>query len=136
MDTFFHTYSSAIASLGGLAALMLVQLLISDVFGIVNKHVPGTPVEADHGNALFRVSRAVANTNESVAIFICALLYCTLGYAHPLYTAYLAWAFVLARALYALCYYTNLQTLRSLCFGVSLLILLAMLIVGATTSIS
>ena len=136
MDTFFPTYSSAIAALGGLGALMLVQLLISDVLGIVKKHVPGTPVEANHGSTLFRVSRAVANTNESVAVFICALLYCTLGYANPLYTAYLAWAFVFARALYALCYYANLQTFRSICFGVSLLILLGMLVVGATTSLA
>lgn len=136
MDTFFPTYSSAIASLGGLAALMFVQLLVADVLGIRNKHVPGTPVEPDHSNLLFRASRAVANTNESVAIFVCALLYCTLGYAHPIYTAYLAWAFVLARALYAVCYYANLQTPRSICFGLSLLILLAMLVVGAVTSVS
>lgn len=115
---------------------MFVQLLVADVLGIRNKHVPGTPVEPDHSNLLFRASRAVANTNESVAIFVCALLYCTLGYAHPIYTAYLAWAFVLARALYAVCYYANLQTPRSICFGLSLLILLAMLVVGAVTSVS
>ncbi len=129
-----HAYAFAISAFGAMAALMLIQVLASDVVGIVRKHPPGGSVEPDHSNPLFRASRTVANTNESIAVYVCALLYCTLASAHPIYTGYLAWAFVIARALYAACYYANLKIMRSVCFGLSLLVLAAMLIVGVTTS--
>lgn len=54
-----------------LAGLTLfLQLVVVDVIGLKTKHVPGHPVAADHSNALFRASRALSNTNKSVAIFI------------------------------------------------------------------
>ena len=115
-------YAGSVLALGAMALLMLVQLLVADVIGIRAKHVPGTPVLADHQSLLFRTTRTVANTNESIAVFILAILFCILSGASPAYTAYAAWAFVLSRALYAVFYYCNLQTLR--------LSLVAMLILG------
>ncbi len=133
MDNLAQLYSSSIAALGVFTLLMLLQILAADVVGIMRKHPPGTPVAADHGNALFRVVRTVANTNESVAVFLGGLLFCVLSSASPQYTAYAAWAYVLARAFYTICYYANLQVLRSIGFGFSLLALAALLIVGAFT---
>ncbi len=125
-----EAYAGAVSSLAVLAALMIVQLLVADVTGIRRRHVPGTPVTPDHADALFRVTRTLANTNESVAIFIVLLLYCMLGGASPVWTAWGAWAYVICRMLYAVCYYANLPTYRSISFGLSLLALLAMLITG------
>ena len=131
MDTLLQAYGASVLAFGAMAALMLIQVLVADVFAILRKHVPGTPVQPDHGDALFRASRTVANTNESIAIFVCALLFCILSSASPMYTAFAAWTFVVSRALYAICYYTNQQALRSTCFGVSILALLGMVVVGA-----
>lgn len=123
-------YSSAITALGTLSVVMLVQLLIADVTGIRQRHTPGSPVDADHNSILFRVTRTVANTNESIAIFICALLFCMLVAAHPTYTGYAAWTFVIARIVYAGCYYSNQQLLRSSVFGLSLLALAGLMVLG------
>lgn len=128
-----ETYSTAVAALGFVAALMVLQLLVADVLGILRKHVPGAPVTADHSDALFRATRAVANTNESIAIFICAFLFCVFSSASPVYTAVAAWAYGVSRALYLLCYYVNLQIARSICFGFSLLALVVLLLVGVFT---
>ena len=123
-------YTYAINALGYVAALMILQLVVADVFGIKRKHVPGTPVDANHKDALFRLTRTVANTNESVAIFIAGLLYCVLTSASPTLTAYAAWTYACSRTVYAICYYANLQLLRSISFGVSLLALAWLLGVG------
>lgn len=126
----FADYQLTIFALGTLAVLMLVQLLAADVLGIQAKHKPGTPVAADHSNSLFRASRVVGNANESIAIFILAVAFCIMSGASPSYTAYAAWAYVVARFVYAGCYYGNMQTLRSTIFGVSLLALVALLVIG------
>lgn len=133
MAALIAQYESAVLALGYVSVLMLVQLLIADVLGVARKHSPGSSVEADHSNLLFRASRAVGNINESIAIFLGGLLFCVLSAASPVYTAYAAWGYALARSCYAVCYYANLQILRSVCFGFSLLALASLLVVGVTT---
>lgn len=125
-----QTYSATIAALGTLAVLMFCQLLVADVLGLRAKHVPGSQVPSDHSNPLFRASRAVANTNESIAIFILAVVFCMLSGASVSATGYSAWAFVIARLLYTACYYLNWQSPRSVMFGISLVALVALLITG------
>lgn len=126
-------YQSSILALGALAVLMLAQLLIADVTGILHKKVPGTSVVESHANSLFRVTRTLANTNESVAIFIVAWLFCVFSGASPDYTAYSSWAYVTARLLYAFCYYANIQVMRSVCFILSLLAIAGLIAVGFFT---
>ncbi|MEM6605819.1 MAG: MAPEG family protein [Pseudomonadota bacterium] len=125
-----ETYTTTIAALGSLAALMFGQLLIADVVGLRSKHIPGSQVPSDHGNPLFRASRTVANTNESIAIFILATAFCLLSGSSPSATGYSAWAFVIARFSYAVCYYLNWQLPRSAMFGLSLAALAALLVNG------
>ena len=132
-ETLLTTYASAVGALGYVAALMMVQLLVADVLGIRHKHTPGSTVPADHANILFRATRAVGNMNESIGIFICALLFCVLGSASPGLTANAAWGYAIARTLYLVCYYANLQIPRSICFGLSLLALAVMLYAGFFT---
>ena len=128
--SFLAPYSSAIATLAVVTLIMLVQLLIADVTGIAKRHVPGGFVKPDHSEILFRTTRVVANTNESIAIYLCALLFCIFSNANPDYTAYCAWAYAITRLLYAICYYANIATARSIVFGLSLITLIAMLLVG------
>ncbi|GAA5317567.1 MAG: hypothetical protein AseanaTS_27720 [Candidatus Pelagadaptatus aseana] len=125
-----QTYSITIAALGALSALMFCQLIVADVVGVRAKHLPGSSVPTDHSNLLFRTTRTVANTNESIAIFILAVLFCVLSGASPTVTAYGAWGFVISRALYAICYYANLPLLRSTTFALALLAIVALLITG------
>lgn len=124
------TYQTTIYAVGALGVGYLIQLIIVDVVGILRGHVPGKPVDAGHSDMLFRVTRTVANTNESAAIFLLAILFCLLSGASPIYTAIGAWGYFGARTVYALCYYSNLKILRSICFGVSLVFLATLLAVG------
>lgn len=130
MDTIFAAYGSTIIALGVALIVMLLQLVVVDVVSIMRKHTPGTAVPGDHDDTLFRVTRTVGNTNESVAIFLGGVLFCVLSDASPLYTSYAAWAYTITRTAYAVCYYANLQTMRSLCFGLSMLALTALVVVG------
>jgi len=128
-----HMYEHTIYALGAMALLMFFQVIVADVVGIRSKHIPGASITADHNDLLFRASRTVANTNESISIFVLATLFCILSNAAPIYTAYAAWGFVLARALYALFYYGNFQMLRSVTFGMSLLGSASLLVIGILT---
>ncbi len=130
MDLIFSNYEATIQSWAALAVLLLTQVLVADVASVRAKHVPGTPVEASHDNFLFRASRAVANTNETIAIYIVVVLFCLFSGASADYTAYFSWGYVVARTAYAACYYFNLKLLRSVCFAISLLSLSALLILG------
>lgn len=124
------SYPYLVSAIGTLAFLLIVQIVIADVVGILSKHIPGSAVETDHGSLLFRASRVVANTNESIAVFILASAFCVLTNAAPYATGVAAWVYVSARFLYALCYYANQQTMRSIIFGISLLALGGQLIIG------
>ena len=116
--------------MGATGGLLLIQLLVLDVAGLKARHRPGTPVEPDHGNFLFRASRAHGNTNESIAAFILLGLFGVLSAAPAGWLNTLSWVYVLARIAHMLCYYANVQLLRSLSFGVGLAALLGMLVVG------
>jgi len=128
-----HSYQLTIYAMGAMVLLMLVQVLVADIVGIKFKHIPGSAIESNHANLLFRVSRVVDNTNETIAILVLALMFCILSNASPAYTAYSAWCFVVARFFYALCYYGNVQMMRSIFFVVSLLCLGALLLIGVVT---
>lgn len=117
-------------AVGASAVLLFIQLLIADVIGLKSKHLPGAEIPTDHGNPLFRASRTVANTNESIAIFILSIAFCILSGASAQMTGYCAWAFVAARSAYAICYYANIQLFRSIFFGLSLLSLAGLLFIG------
>jgi uncharacterized MAPEG superfamily protein len=126
-------YQATVAAAGSTALLMLIQVLIADVVGIRAGHLPGTAVPGSHSDLLFRVTRVVANTNETIGLFILLLLYCVLGGASQEYTGYGAWAYVVTRAAYALCYYFDQRMLRSIVFALSLLALAGLLAVGTFT---
>jgi uncharacterized MAPEG superfamily protein len=125
-------YVPTIWALGASGALLLVQLLIADLAGVKARHRPGTPVEANHGNFLFRATRAHANTNESIAAFILLALFGMLSAASSAWLNALSWAYVLARSAHMLFYYAGFQLPRSIVFGASLLALFGMLIVGVS----
>lgn len=113
-----------------MSLLLFCQLLVADAVGIRSGHTPGATVATDHDNVLFRVTRTVANSNESIAIFILAVVFCMFSKASPQYTAYAAWGFVGSRAAYALCYYFNIKLLRSVIFALALICLLSLIILG------
>ena len=119
----YHTTIAALAAVGG---LQFVQLLVADAAGIKSGHKPGSSPEANHQKFHFRSVRTVANTNESLGIFIVFALAGILGAADPKWLGWCAWAYVIARAVYAMCYWFNIKTLRSVVFGVVLLALLGM----------
>lgn len=126
-----EAYFTSILALGAMALLMLIQLIVADIVGIRSRHIPGTPVAGDHNDLHFRVTRAVANTNESIAIFILLVLFALFSGATPHLVAIATWGYVISRLCYTGCYYANLQTFRSVCFGLSVVMLLALLVIGA-----
>ncbi|NJO12894.1 MAG: MAPEG family protein [Gammaproteobacteria bacterium] len=115
-----------------IAALFLVQLLVLDLTGIRAKHVPGTPIPADHNSFLFRATRAHANTNESIAAFILLTVIAVFASASSAWTNVSAWVYVAGRLGHMLCYYADLRAARSVAFAVSLLALLSLLLAALT----
>jgi uncharacterized MAPEG superfamily protein len=130
MEPWLAPYAPTIVALGAMAALLLLQLLVADVAGIAAGHVPGTPVEARHDLFLFRANRAHANTNETIAAFILLSVFGIFAGASPSWQNGLAWTFVLARASHMLCYYGDLRLLRSASFGIAVIALVGMLVIG------
>lgn len=117
-----------VMGLSGLA--LFIQLLIADVVGIKVKHIPGFPVEPNHNNLHFRSTRAISNTNESVAIFILLVSFSILSTANPVWLNICSVVYLSGRVGHMLFYYFDLKLLRSISFGVSLLGLMATFIVG------
>ncbi len=129
MVVLVETYQSAMVAIGAMGALMFVQLMVADIAGIKFKHKPGATVEADHDNFLFRASRTLANTNETISIFIMLLLFCIFSLSSPQATAYAAWAFVFSRVAFTIFYYLGLGLARSCAFGGVVISLLALLLI-------
>ena len=130
MQHWLAPYVPTIWAMGATGGLLLVQVLVLDVAGLKARHRPGTPVEADHGNFLFRASRAHANTNESIAAFILLGFFGVLSAGPVGWLNTFSWVYVLARIAHMLCYYAGVHLLRSLSFGVGLAALFGMLVVG------
>ncbi len=114
--------------------LILIQLLVADVIGLSNGHVPGSVVAASHKNIHFRATRAHANTNESVAAFILLVLGGVALGATPVWLNGLSIAYCAARVAHMLFYWSGLSIARSLSFIVSLVSLFGLLIVGVATA--
>lgn len=120
MDTLVGMYGPAITAGVVLAALILVQVLVADVAGIRARHVPGMPVIEGHASFLFRSVRALANTNETLGLFLllmgCALLLqASAAWVNPL-----AWVYVAARGAHTVCYYARWGLARGVMFGIGL----------------
>lgn len=127
---FIEAYKITVLVIGLLALIFLLQLLIMDIVGIKSGHIPGHPVPADHDNALFRSARALSNTNESVGIFILAVIFSILSSADPEWLNYGALVYFSGRVGHMVFYYSNLKLLRSISFGFSLLGLVGVLVAG------
>ncbi len=125
-----ENYSVLISAIGALTLIQIIQLIVADVIGILSKHTSGAIVEANHDDLLFRASRVFANTNETIPVFILASLFSVLVNASPEVIGITAWVYVIARVIYAFCYYANLKTMRSIVFGISLLGLIVLFIAG------
>lgn len=130
MQEWLVPYTPTIISFGAVAVLLLIQLVVADLAAIKVRHRPGMPIEANHGNFLFRSARAYANTNETIAAFILLALFGILSGASSEWLNIFAWVYVGARLAHMLCYYLNLQLLRSIVFGVGVIALFGMLGVG------
>ena len=127
---FIEPYQITVLVMGLSGFTFFVQLLIADVIGLKVKHTPGYPIEPDHNNIHFRSSRAISNTNESVAIFILLVSFSILSTANPVLLNICSVAYLTGRVGHMLFYYFDLKLLRSISFGVSLLGLMATFIVG------
>lgn len=130
MPEFLIPYTSALAACVTLGGLIFMQVLVADFAGIKAKHVPGMPVTDGHSSFLFRAVRALANTNETLGLFLLLMFAALLLQASAAWVNGLAWAFVAARGLHMVCYYARWGTARGIVFGVSLLALLGLLICG------
>jgi uncharacterized MAPEG superfamily protein len=129
-------YATTITTTGAVGGLMLIQLLVADMIGITSRHIPGTPVEADHKNKLFRAVRALANTNESVSIFILLAMFSIAVAASPAWINGLALTYLGGRVGHMVCYYLNIKLMRSISFAVSLIALLGLFTVSGAAWLS
>ena len=130
MEAVLSTYTPTVLATGITGGLLLLQLLIVDVAGIFSRHIPGTSVQAEHENFLFRATRAHANTNESVSSFMLLVLFAVVSSASPTWLNNLSVLYVVGRIGHMCFYYANMKLLRSVSFAVSLLALFGILGLG------
>jgi uncharacterized MAPEG superfamily protein len=123
-------YAPTVHALGAVGALLLAQIVVADVAGIRAHHPPGMPVEADPKNFLFRAVRAHANTNESIAAFVLLALFGIFVGASASALNALAWVYAIGRAGHMAFYYAGIGLARSVSFGIAMLALVGMLVVG------
>jgi uncharacterized MAPEG superfamily protein len=124
-------YHSTLVACVVLAGMVLLQVLVADFAGIRAKHVPGMPITEGHGNFLFRATRALGNTNETLGLFLLlAALALALG-ANAAWTNALAWTYVAARAGHMGFYYLRMGLARSISFSVGLAAQAGLLVVVA-----
>jgi len=116
-----------VLSVGG---LLLIQLLVADIVGLSNGHVPGTTVEESHASLQFRTMRAHANTNESIASFILLAIGGIAFGANPQWLNWLASLYLGSRVAHTFCYWSGWGIARSIAFVVSLIALFGMLVIG------
>ena len=133
MENMMFNYALAVSSLGILALLMLVQVLVLDFTSIRRRHPPGQPINGGPEDFLFRAARAHGNSNENLPTLLLIAAFCFLVGADPDWVNPLMLAFVSARAGHMLCYYANLQILRSVFFGIGLLAMIGILVAGILT---
>ena len=123
-------YHNSILILGLTGALSLLQLLLFDLMAIKLKHTPGHPVENNHRNILFRLSRAHANTNETMGALILLFLFTLFTNADPLWVNRLMGAYFLSRVAHMFFYYLGWSMWRGIVFGLSLLSMIGLFVIG------
>ena len=124
-------YKTSVLVLGLTGLTFFIQLLVADLVSIKQKHVPGTLVEQSHSNLLFRVSRAFANSNETVGILLLFLASAVLSAATPVWVNGFAVVYLDGRWGHMASYYANLKLLRSISFTISAIALFGLFAVGA-----
>lgn len=126
MPEYLNEYHTAIACLGGIGFLLIVQILVADVVAIAQKHTPGMPITNGHDSFIFRSARVAANTNETLAAFIALVLFCLFANAEPAWVNNLALLYIAGRVAHMLCYYLDLQLARSAVFGVTIVAMIGL----------
>lgn len=117
---FLLPYKMTIWVLGSLGALLLLQLVVLDIAIRSQKHIPGFTIEANHEHFLFRANRALANSNESLGIFIVFVLFALFSQPIAHWINGFSVVYLFGRIGHMLCYYFNMKILRSIFFVVSL----------------
>lgn len=117
---FLLPYKMTIWILGSLGSLLLLQLVVLDIAILSQKHIPGFTIEANHEHFLFRANRALANSNESLGIFIVFVLFALFSQPIAHWINGFAVVYLFGRIGHMLCYYFNMKILRSIFFVVSL----------------
>lgn len=130
---FVQPYKITILVMGLAGLTFFLQLIVADVMGLKTRHIPGHPIPPDHSDFLFRASRALSNTNESVAIFVLFVGFSILSAANPQWLNISAVVYLVGRIAHMISYYLNLKLCRSISFAVSLIGLAAMFVVGVVS---
>lgn len=125
------SYGPTVWAMGLVGGLLLIQLLVADLVGLKSGHVAGKTVDADPGNFFFRVTRAHANTNESIASFILITIFAMHSPLSPFWVNALSWLYLVSRVGHMVFYYAANQPLRSISFGLSLLTMFTLLLASA-----
>jgi uncharacterized MAPEG superfamily protein len=123
-------YDLTVYAFGAMGGLLLLQVLVSDAVSIAGRHPPGVPVAPDHASLLVRVHRAHANTNETLAGFVLLALFAVASAADPAWLNGCSAAYVASRVAHMACYYAGWKLMRSVSFGLSLVALVGILVVG------
>jgi uncharacterized MAPEG superfamily protein len=135
MAPVFEPYGPVFVWYLALGVLFLVQALVADVAGIRAGHVPGTAIAGGHDDFLFRATRAQANTNENLGVFLVLSLAAVLLGGGPWLTNALVGTFVASRLGHMLAYYLDLRPVRSAFFVLGVVCLAGLAVVGVAAAV-
>jgi len=129
----FAPYKITLLVAGLTGLMMLIQIIVADIAAIKARHTPGYPIKPDHASFLFRATRALANTNESIAVFILLLFFGVFSASNALYMNIFSSVYLASRIAHMCFYYGNFKLARSISFPLSLIGLFGMFITGLMT---
>lgn len=130
MESILSSYSPTVVALGVTSGLCLLQLLVFDATAILSRHQPGMPIEPDPSRFIFRASRAFANTNETLAVFLLLVLFGLFSGAAAGAFNLFSWVYVAGRTAHMVLYWADLRVMRSAAFVVSMIGLVGLFVTG------
>lgn len=139
MHTLAETHSTTIASLLGLGALIVAQVVVATAATRKAGQVPGQPLTVGHESFAFRAFRAHQNTLENAPPFVLAVLAAVAAGVGPALLGAASTGFLAARVVHALAYYRGLAPVRTAAFATGLvaivvILVAATLVLGRTIS--
>lgn len=131
MSTILQTHAATVWTLLGLAALVVVQVVVATAATRKAAQVPGLPLTVGHESFAFRAFRAHQNTLENLPPFVLAVVVAVVAGVSPSLLDAASLGFLAARLAHAVAYYRGVAPARTAAFAIGLLAMVVIIVATA-----